>query len=71
MEEKPLMRDRVLVGVGYFHLPGVYLGSVRAMDGNERVIVEHEYGMLHIYSPLQIRIDDNYYRDKIADGLLG
>lgn len=39
---------------GKYHPPGTYRGAVTTEAGDVRVVVEHDYGMLHIYSPEQI-----------------
>ena len=39
---------------GTYHPPGTYRGFVTTKSGDVRLIVEHDYGMLHIYAPGQI-----------------
>lgn len=43
---------------GDYHPPGSYRGFVRTEEGHVRLIVQHHYGMLHIYSPTQIHKAD-------------
>jgi len=46
--------DRVVKTSGY-PFPGTYRGSVETSRGEERVIVEHDDGWLHIFNPSQIQ----------------
>lgn len=45
----------VLKHTGHYHPPGEVRGYVATKAGKTRVVVEHAFGMLHIYAPEQIR----------------
>lgn len=47
--------EMVVKHTGDYNPPGVYRGSIVTRAGKTRVVVEHDYGMLHIYSPEQIK----------------
>lgn len=39
-----------------YPFPGTYVGSIWTTKGEERVIVEHNDGWLHIFNPDQIEV---------------
>lgn len=41
-----------------YPFPGTYRGFVTTSAGEDRVIVEHQDGWLHIFNPEQIEIDN-------------
>lgn len=50
-----IIGEMVVKHTGEYNPPGIYRGSILTRAGKVRVIVEHDYGMLHIYALEQIK----------------